>query len=373
MQFDVDILSNQVENSHRRIVHAFPLLAETPARKYMSGISKLGEAEMKRLLNALLVTFFSVGLAAQTAVVTRTVNLRPDPSTTQTPIAKFPPQTQLQLLEAGSINGYLHVKVNDQSGWVWGKNVKTHPTNFVGTPGGEIATGSGPAAAISPDWDKPAPQNSSFDSDEGTCGETGDGGDTDTNRRKNRVDVAVQYHAVTWVAINDLDYPKGAKKSRMDWTPGQLAVIAPFEGVAVSVEGYLYKVKVESSSSNAKSGGESTNCHARLASDVDWHMPLTANVGEGEDVAEIVETTPRVRRQHSQWSTARLKPWTSHSGNTPNANYNGQKVRISGWLMLDPEHQDMINHGLRSTLWEIHPITKIEVWDNGSWVDLDHP
>ncbi len=42
------------------------------------------------------------------------------------------------------------------------------------------------------------------------------------------------------------------------------------------------------------------------------------------------------------------------------------------WLMLDPEHQDMINGGLRSTLWEIHPITKIEVWNNGQWVDLDN-
>jgi len=62
-----------------------------------------------------------------------------------------------------------------------------------------------------------------------------------------------------------------------------------------------------------------------------------------------------------------------NNGNTPNVNYNRQMVRISGWLMLDPEHQDMINSGLRSTLWEIHPITKIEVWDNGSWVDLDTP
>jgi hypothetical protein len=52
---------------------------------------------------------------------------------------------------------------------------------------------------------------------------------------------------------------------------------------------------------------------------------------------------------------------------------NQQKVRISGWLMLDPEHKDMIDEGLRSTLWEIHPITKIEVWSNGAWVDLDNP
>src|SRR5207249_4247091 len=90
---------------------------------------------------------------------------------------------------------------------------------------------------------------------------------------------------------------------------------------------------------NAAHGGESTNCHARLAEDVDWHMPLTAHVGEGEDVAIIVETTPRVRREHASWTTARLKPWTAHVGSHANPNYNRQKVRISGWLMLDPEHQ----------------------------------
>jgi hypothetical protein len=328
---------------------------------------------MKNLLNALLVAFFSVGLAAQTAIVTRTVNLRPDPSTTQTPIAKLTPQTQLQLLETGSTNGYLHVKVNDQSGWVWGKNVKTHPTNFAGTHSGEIASGSGPAGAISSDWDKPAPQSASFDSEEGTCGETGDGGDSDTNRRKNRTDVPSTYHLISWDAINTLDYAKGAPRSRMDWTSAQLATIRPVEGASIAVEGYLYKVKVESSSANATSGGESTNCHAHLANDVDWHMPLTANLGDGEDVAVIVETTPRVRKDHPQWTTTRLRPWTAHVGSKDNASYNQQKVRISGWLMLDPEHQDMINSGLRSTLWEIHPITKIEVWDNGAWVDLDNP
>jgi hypothetical protein len=329
---------------------------------------------MNRLLRTIAFFLLSAALAgSQTAVVTRNVNLRPDPSTTETPIAKLTPQTQLQLLETGSTNGYLHVKVNDQSGWVWRKNVRTQPSPSRGTLGSEIATGSAPATAISSDWDKPAVQSASFESDEGTCGETGDGGDADTNRRKNRTDIPPSYHAVIWAAINGLDYPKGAKKSRMDWTQAQLATIAPVEGVAVSIEGYLYKVKVESSSANAKSGGESTNCHARLANDVDWHMPLTANAGEGEDMAIIVETTPRVRRQHSQWTTARLKPWTSHIGNTPNANYNQEKVRISGWLMLDPEHQDMIDHGLRSTLWEVHPITKIEVWDKGQWVDLDNP
>jgi hypothetical protein len=329
---------------------------------------------MNRLFRTVAFVLLSVGLASsQTAVVTRSVNLRPDPSTNGTPIEKLKAQTQVQLLEPEPSNGFLHVKVNDESGWVWKKNVRVQQVSPPALGGGETATESVPSPTILPEWNKPVPQSASFQSDEGNCGETGDGGDADTNRRKNRTDIPTSYHLVTWDAINNLNYAKGAPRRRTGWTPAQLATITPFEGEAISVEGYLYKVKVESSSANATSGGESTNCHARLANDVDWHMPLTANVGEGQNVAVVVETTPRVRRQHSQWTTARLKPWTAHIGSTANASYNKQKIRISGWLMLDPEHKNMIDQGLRSTLWEIHPITRIEVWDSGQWVDLDNP
>ncbi|MCU1307922.1 MAG: hypothetical protein JWN45_2617 [Acidobacteriaceae bacterium] len=329
---------------------------------------------MKPLLRILvLLLLWVMSAAAQTATVTRNVNLRPDPSTDNQPLKKLAPGIQIQLLEPDATNGFLHVKADDQTGWVWSKSVKIQET--LSTPPSAASSGivdATSASAISSSWDKPAPQDGIFHSAEGDCGETGDGGDTETNRRKNRTDVPAEYHPVTWDAINTQKYPQGAPKSRTNWTPNQLAQTAPFEGAAVSVEGYLYKVKVESSSPSAKRGGESTNCHARLANDVDWHMPLTANVDEGEDVAIIVETTPRVRQAHTNWTTARLKPWTAHVGSQPNSNYNRQKVRISGWLMLDPEHQDMINSRLRSTLWEIHPITKIEVWNNGQWVDSDN-
>jgi hypothetical protein len=329
---------------------------------------------MKLLRAPVVLLWVCVALAAaQTAVVTRNVNLRPDPSTTGAPLETLRSQTQIQLLEPGPTNGFLHVKVDDHSGWVWNKNVRVPQVLSARTVGAKTAIEGAPATTISSEWDKPDPQSTSFQSDEGECGATGDGGDTDTNRRKNRTDVPGSYSAVTWDAINNLDYPKGAPKSRMEWKQAQLATIAPFEGAAIAVEGYLYAVKVETSSPTAKKGGESTNCHARLVNDVDWHMPLTANVGEGQNVAIIVETTPRVRRQHAQWTTAHLRPWTANISSRANARYNQQRIRISGWLMLDPEHQDMIDSGLRSTLWEIHPITKIEVWNNGRWADLDNP
>jgi hypothetical protein len=46
------------------------------------------------------------------------------------------------------------------------------------------------------------------------------------------------------------------------------------------------------------------------------------------------------------------------------------QIRISGWTLSDPDHPGHIGD-FRSTLWEIHPITKIEVMQNGQWVDVD--
>src|SRR5207248_4982187 len=119
-----------------------------------------------------------------------------------------------------------------------GPTTTPNPTSPAGTP----------ADSISVDWDKPTPQDSVFHGQEGDCAETGDGGDSDTNARKNRMDVPSSYHLVTWNAINSLAAPQGAPRSRADWTPDQLAVITPFEGAAITVERFLYKVKPETSS-----------------------------------------------------------------------------------------------------------------------------
>jgi uncharacterized protein YgiM (DUF1202 family) len=70
------------------------------------------------------------------------VNLRPDPSTNSAPIEKLKAQTQIQLLETGPTNGYLHVKVNDESGWVWSKNVRVQQATSSAMGGGETATES---------------------------------------------------------------------------------------------------------------------------------------------------------------------------------------------------------------------------------------
>jgi hypothetical protein len=162
---------------------------------------------------------------------------------------------------------------------------------------------------------------------------------------------------VTWEAVADLPFPN-APKRRDAWSPEQLAEIAPYEGVPVTVEGYLVAIKPQTGGS-----GESTNCHWTAAPEVDWHVAFVGRFGQGEKESVVVETTPRIRRRHAKWTTANLKPWVDAD----------QPVRISGWLMLDPEHRNHLGK-FRSTLWEIHPITKIEVFSAGQWTDLDaHP
>lgn len=89
-------------------------------------------------------------------------------------------------------------------------------------------------------------------------------------------------------------------------------------------------------------------------------MALVEEPGQGERLAVVVETTPRLRIKHKKWTEKNLDPWLDADA----------PVRIRGWLMFDPEHRNHMGK-YRKSMWEIHPITKIEVWQDEKWVDLD--
>ncbi len=82
--------------------------------------------------------------------------------------------------------------------------------------------------------------------------------------------------------------------------------------------------------------------------------------------------SPRVRAHHPNWKV----------GDLQTATQNGDSERVSGWVMFDPLHYNQMwqyhspadTSGTRPriTLWEIHPITRIEVFlRHGPWVSLD--
>ena len=305
-----------------------------------------------RRLALLLLSLVAVvtGAAAQQPlgeiVVTRNVNLRTGPSTADSILRTLLPPDHAALLDTAKVGGYYHVRSDeDEAGWVWSRNVaRVQPDS----------TAVAVAGSIDPSWAKAVPASGTFTATGQTCGPVGDGGDSATNRRKNRTDTPGTYHDIAFDAVAGLPYPAGPH-SRAHWPDSSLARLALYEGVGLRVVGYIVALKPQTGGS-----GESTNCHWTHAAEVDWHIALVGHAGDGEKRSVVVETTPRVRAQHPHWTVAALKPWLDSDA----------PVRISGWLMFDPEHPAHVGK-YRGTLWEIHPITRIEVWHDGAWHDLD--
>jgi len=295
------------------------------------------------------------------AILKRNATLRSDPSTAKTPVAILSAGEDVELISTTLSHGYYNVRTAEgQTGWVYGRRLQITEENLaattanIGTPS-PVNTGSAAVSSEIPtNWEKPEPNQTQYEGVDGTCGATGDGGDSKTNGRKNRTDAPASYQSVSWKAFQSLPYPK-APRSLADWTAPQLSIIQPYEGIPVSLVGFLDAVKVEKGGS-----GESTNCHFTNPEEVDWHMPLVEHSLDQEATSIVVETTPRVRGTHPKWTVANLSEWVKSD----------QPVRISGWALIDPEHRAHLGK-YRSTLWEIHPITRIEVFKEEKWLDLD--
>ena len=303
---------------------------------------------------AILASLFWVCCATQSfaaaqAEVIRNANLRREASSENPPIRLLKPPEVVTLLETTRTNNYYHVRTEqNEEGWAWANNLEVEdPAAVFGLSTTAVST------AISPNWQKPAPNKVIFHGQGGDCPWNGDGGDPDTFWLKNRTDVPSALHDVTWSSIALLDYPIAPRK-RKNWSQQQLDAIKPVEGVALRVVGYLVAIKPQSGS------GEGTNCGLTASADTDIHLALVEKPGDAEAGSVVIEITPRFKQVHTNWKKAKLTPWLDTD----------KPVRITGWLMLDPDHRNHLQR-YRSTLWEIHPITKIEVFQDGAWVDLD--
>jgi len=176
----------------------------------------------------------------------------------------------------------------------------------------------------------------------GVKGNTADPKMQELNNSKNRTDepASNEYIPVSWDDMNNLPANR----------------VNDIQGAPVSVAGYLsYRVKEQTGAP-----GETTNCNLLKPDEVDWQMYLTKSPNQLIKTAIIVETTPRVRPNH-KWTTAMLAPYVKQN----------KQVRISGWLMYDFQHLGAVGTQ-RGTVWEVHPITKIEVQDPaGNWINIE--
>jgi hypothetical protein len=124
-------------------------------------------------------------------------------------------------------------------------------------------------------------------------------------------------------------------------------------------------------------------CVQRLlyASDGDLHfevVPFPRGVESPDTTYLTAEVTPAWSRGSTRWSleglVAALHP--NHGGASA---WDGgpRRARIGGWLLDDFQHDGPApgpgeRRFLRVSGWEIHPVTRIELWDDslGRFVDL---
>jgi hypothetical protein len=342
-------------------------------------------------LTALSLFGVGRGQAQDAKVVTaRWVNLRRTPSNTGAKIRTLAPGETLSVRTVPPRPAWTPVRASDgKAGWIAVVNLRD-VTAAVAAGGTTVVTAAAGTAAARVDttWSKPAITTSTIRVKGNTesCGPRGDGSDDGTNFHKNRADMPTSSHFIALEAIRSLpDTALWRFKGRSKWTRADSALVLPYEGVPVTVEGYFEIVKPQSGSAPApgKSVGEAPNCHSWDELDTDWHMALVADPSEHEERAVVVEPTPRTKRNNSGWDPAAAKALAvRHSPSDTRHEADAAKVRVTGFLMLDPVHPDHIRGNCkgtncatkpfyRATLWEVHPVTRIEVWRVNKWVDLN--
>lgn len=92
----------------------------------------------------------------------------------------------------------------------------------------------------------------------------------------------------------------------------------------------------------------------------------------------ITELTLVWGRRHADWNydrlAATLRP--SYGGVTP-WDQGPRRVRLTGWLLYDFPHEGRAFHHFHGNpvtpVWEIHPITRIEVWDDSLRTFVEYP
>jgi hypothetical protein len=174
---------------------------------------------------------------------------------------------------------------------------------------------------------------------ESSCPPQGDATDSRSrtlNLLKNRTEAPASYESVTVPEL--LALPSAAADSR-----------------GIVLEGFIVTAK--------QAGPESANCHSQR--DLDFHVSIAADAA----------TDPRATQvARAQSVIVEPTPWTQrtlglHLRILQKLARDGARVRIYGWQMFDPQHPDQLGR-TRGTLWEVHPVTGIDVWSGGAWRPL---
>jgi hypothetical protein len=144
------------------------------------------------------------------------------------------------------------------------------------------------------------------------------------------------------------------------------------EGDVVMLEGFVFGAQHSNTKYfkfNGKPGdGESVNCESGELDMNDIHIQLVESKkllkGGNECKSITAEISPHFRP--ASWDRFDVNPQTKDKGHEPSLPLAGAKVRITGPLFFDASHSPCENgHGspARRSIWEIHPVYAIDVFD----------
>lgn len=192
------------------------------------------------------------------------------------------------------------------------------------------------------------------------CPPQGNGGDTTLNRLKNRTELPGSFiHMKVAGFIASTPVVKDHFK-RMDLFPkDERGKLDSVDRLSVTLEGYL--VDAEQGES------EPSNCHAKTKRGIRfWIAPEQPPEGNPQAAKALLArsvvgaASPYWQGEHADtWQLDFIAPILKDRA----------KVRVSGWLLYNPEHPEQLGK-TRGSLWEIHPMTKVEIWDGGGWREL---
>lgn len=122
------------------------------------------------------------------------------------------------------------------------------------------------------------------------------------------------------------------------------------DSMYVEVTGYVIEV--------VKSGKESCNCDSSSYMNTDIHVYVGQKDAKSKAECFVVEISPKAKKklinQFKEFSDWR--------------NLETKQVKFTGWMMFDVEHKGnaantckKCTNVWRKTIWEIHPVTKVEI------------
>jgi hypothetical protein len=178
---------------------------------------------------------------------------------------------------------------------------------------------------------------------------------------RNRIGRASHPRAIPFHKFAALPWPRDVTLKHIPtarWSRKDRRKIYRYLGEAVSVVGYLTDVYL--------GPPEPANCNGKAG--YDWHLQLGSSPHTALGDTVVTEATPRVRAREHGFRLQRMLLLHQHHA----------KVRITGWLFLDSGHAHDIENS-RITLWEVHPVTRVDVWRpdrrghkrrKGHWVEI---